>query len=83
MLSIMHNDDAIDTSTGVAQKPEMITFYNLTKGSVDVMGEMSYSTGRISNRWPLVIIFSILNTAATNGRFLLLSTNKPEKNTEK
>lgn len=78
LLSTMHNDDAIDPSTGELKKPEIITFYNLTKGAVDVVDEMSatYSTARKSNRWPLVIFFAWLNVAAVNARILLLSTKK-------
>lgn len=65
----------------MAQKPEIITFYNLTKGAVDVVDEMSaaYSTARISNRWPMIIFFSMLNIAAINARVLLLSASKPEE----
>jgi len=59
LLSTMHNDDAIDPSTGESRKPEIITFYSLTKGAVDVVDEMSatYSTARKCNRWPMVIFF--------------------------
>lgn len=76
----MHNDAAIDVSTSEAKKPEIITFYNLTKGAVDVVDEMSatYSTARISNRWPMTVFFSILNTAAINARILLLSAKSPQ-----
>ncbi|XP_054709139.1 piggyBac transposable element-derived protein 4-like [Uloborus diversus] len=75
VISTMHYDDSIDPSTGDAKKPEIITFYNLTKGAVDVVDEMSanFSTARISKRWPMVVFFSVLNTAAINARVLLLS----------
>lgn len=36
-LSTLHNDDKIDEDTGDLSKPEIITFYNLTKGGVDVV----------------------------------------------
>lgn len=47
----MHND-AIYISTGEAQKPEMITIYNFTKGTVDVVDDMraTYTTERISGQ---------------------------------
>lgn len=79
LLSTMHNDDKIDPSTGDSKKPEIITFYNLTKGAVDVVDEMAatYSTARKCNRWPMVIFFSMLNVAAINARIILLSTKKP------
>lgn len=79
LLSTMHNDDAIDQTTGEAKKPEIITFYNLTKGAVDVVDQMSaaYSTARISNRWPMVLFYTILNTAAINSRVLLQCSKHP------
>ena len=81
LLSTMHNDDSIDTTSAESKKPEIITFYNLTKGAIDVVDEMSaaYSTARISNRWPMVVFFSMLNTASINARVLLLSTDKPDE----
>ncbi|XP_035212060.1 uncharacterized protein LOC118186137 [Stegodyphus dumicola] len=36
LLSTMHSGDQIDESTGESKKPEIITFYNMTKGAVDV-----------------------------------------------
>lgn len=79
LLSTMHNDNAIDSSTGESKKPEIITFYNMTKGAVDVVDEMaaSYSTSRKTKRWPMVIFFSLLNVAAINARVILLSTKTP------
>lgn len=32
LISSLHNDDAIDPDTGDRKKPEIITFYNMTKG---------------------------------------------------
>nr|XP_015905033.2 uncharacterized protein LOC107437514 [Parasteatoda tepidariorum] len=79
MLSTMHTDDKIDETTMELKKPDIITFYNLTKGAVDVVDEMAaaYTTARISNRWPMVILFSMLNVAAINARVLLMSTKNP------
>ena len=37
LLSLMRNDDKIDESSGGAQIPEMITFYNKVKGGVNVV----------------------------------------------
>ncbi|GBN79320.1 hypothetical protein AVEN_11700-1 [Araneus ventricosus] len=75
----MRNDNAIDSSTGESKKPKIITFYNMTKGGVDVVNEMaaSYSTSRKTKRWPKVIFFSLLNVAAINARIILLSTKTP------
>ncbi|XP_035216968.1 uncharacterized protein LOC118190372 [Stegodyphus dumicola] len=51
LLSTMHNDDHIDESTGDLKKSEVIMFYNMTKGAVDIVDEMggTYSMARISN----------------------------------
>ena len=60
LLSTMHNDGAIDPDTGDTKKPEIITFYNFTKGAVDVVDELSalYTIARISNMWPMAM-FSV------------------------
>ena len=54
LLSMMHHDNAIDSNLN---KPEIITFYNMTKEGVDVVDELkgNYSVARISRRWPLTI----------------------------
>lgn len=45
-------DDSIDPDTGDKYKPEVITFYNSTKGGVDVVDQMKteYNVTRKSNR---------------------------------
>ncbi|XP_035223679.1 uncharacterized protein LOC118196352 [Stegodyphus dumicola] len=75
----MHNDNAIDITTGESKKPEIITFYNMTKGAVDVVDEMAatYSTTKNTNRWPMTIFYAILNVPAINARIILLSTKEP------
>lgn len=42
VLSTLHNDDSIDEITGDEFKPEIITFYNLTKGGVDFVDGMEF-----------------------------------------
>lgn len=56
----MYNDDAIDQESGEAKNAEIISFYNVTKGEVDVVDEMSgtYSTAKISKTWPIVFLNS-------------------------
>lgn len=39
-VSSMHDDDAIDPRTGSETKPELITFYNTTKGGVDTVDKL-------------------------------------------
>lgn len=68
LLSTLHHDDSIDYKTNDKQKPEIVTFYNLTKGGVDTLDKLSaaYNISRNSRRWPLTVFFSIMNTAAIN-----------------
>lgn len=42
MLSTFYSGDYIDPESGELQKPKIVTFYNLTKGNVDVW-LMSYN----------------------------------------
>lgn len=57
VLSTMYQTDEIDAESGDAQKPYALTFYNSTKGGVDVMDKYKagYSVERTSNRWPLTL----------------------------
>jgi len=68
----MHSDDKIDGSSGELQKPEVITFYNATKGGVDVVDEMKtlYSTARISCRWSLTVFFGLMNIGGINAQII-------------
>lgn len=50
----MHNQKGFDIDI---QKPEIISYYNSTKGGVDALDEKCsiYSTGRRTRRWPMAI----------------------------
>lgn len=74
VISTMHNDDSIDTDCA-RSKPEMIKFYNSTKGGVDTVDQMKgkYSVSRNSRRWPLTIFFSVLNIAGINSQIIYAS----------
>ncbi|KAJ8394926.1 hypothetical protein AAFF_G00040490 [Aldrovandia affinis] len=56
LLSTMHDDKAVDDKS-VKKKPEMIQYYNKTKGGVDTMDQMvrTYSCKRRTRRWPMVL----------------------------
>jgi hypothetical protein len=71
----MHHDKKIDEATGDARKPEIISFYNTTKGGVDVVDQIcsNYDVSRNSRRWPLTVFFSMMNIAAINAQVLLFS----------
>jgi hypothetical protein len=72
LLSTLHEDDKIDENTGPAAKPEIITFYNATKGGVDVVDQMKeeYSVGRMTRRWPMRLFYSIINIAGINSQII-------------
>lgn len=69
LMSSLHHDDSIDSSTGEKKKPEINTYYNITKCGVDVADELcaSYDVCRNSKKWPLTIFYAILNMSAING----------------
>ena len=69
LFSSMHRDDKIDSSFGDDKKPDIITFYNATKGAVDTVDQMSKEcdTSRNSRRWPMT--FFILSQAEIFLRF--------------
>lgn len=65
----MHTESSsIDETTGDDFKPEIITFYNMTKAGVDTVDKLcaTYSVARKCNRWPLVIFFRIIDIAGIN-----------------
>lgn len=72
LASTIHGDDEIDPDTGDDQKPSIITFYNLTKGRVDVVDRLKseYSVTRISNRWPFTAFGGLLNVGAVNAQII-------------
>lgn len=79
VLSTMHYDKAIDKNSNEARKPEIITAYNATKGTVDNMDRMTenYSVARKSFRWPLTIFYSMLNIGGVNAQ-IIYQENCPE-----
>ncbi|CAH1958522.1 unnamed protein product [Acanthoscelides obtectus] len=64
----MHFDGAIDASTGEAQNPEMVTFYNMTKVEVDLLDQLCQKNNvqRSTRQWPMVLFYDFLNIAAIN-----------------
>nr|CAI5857770.1 unnamed protein product [Callosobruchus analis] len=65
ILSTMHEGSAICPDTG---KPEINIFYNKTKGGVDAFDQMcgSRCCSRKTRRWPLCILYGMLNMACIN-----------------
>lgn len=67
LLSTMHSDTAVDEESG---KPEIVLTYNKTKGGVDSLDQMahSFSVKRKTKRWPLVIVFNMIDLAGVAAR---------------
>lgn len=77
MISTMHHDKSVDQESG---KPEVIQFYNSTKGGVDSLDQKcaNYSVSRRTQRWPFVIFSAIMNISTANG-FVLWKASNLEK----
>ncbi|KAL4104514.1 hypothetical protein QTP88_019809 [Uroleucon formosanum] len=71
LISTMHEQGVIDPESE-ERKPEVITYYNSTKGGVDCVDEIKgeYSVARISCRWSLTIFFSLMNIGGINSQIV-------------
>ena len=74
LLSTMHVGEDF-----IGNKPEMIHFYNSTKGGVDAFDQMSaqMSCSRKTRRWPLCIFYGMLNTTIINS-WIIFKENTTE-----
>ena len=72
LFSSMHHNDKIDPESGDMKKPEIITFYNSTKGGVDMIDQMAgeYDTSRNSQRWSLTVFYTLLNVSTITAYIL-------------
>lgn len=71
-MSSLHNSGDIDEDSGLRKSPEITTFYNLTKGAVDVVDELkgAYSVSQETRRWPIVIFYALLNMGGINSQII-------------
>ena len=69
LLSTMHADDIVDRSSN---KPDIVLFYNSTKGGIDTVDEMcgNYSVQKRTRRWPLVLFFQMINIEGINSNII-------------
>lgn len=65
LLSSCDETGTINQRTG---KPEMIMYYNQTKGGVDTFDQMcsSMSCSRKTNRWPMAVFYGMMNISFVN-----------------
>ena len=78
LISSMHDDSCIDEETG---KPEIIMAYNATKGGVDTLDKLceTYNCARGTNRWPMVVFYSLMNAAGINSYVIYTQNNSDAK----
>ena len=78
----MHNNKQL--SAGAGSKPEIITFYNSTKGAVDTLDQLlsTYSCRRRTNRWPMTLFYHMLDISVLHA-FIIWSDINPNWNTGK
>lgn len=71
LISSMHHEKSFDEEKN---KPEIVCFYNSTKGGVDSMDQKcaNYSSNRRSRRWPLSVFYMLVNISAANSYILYL-----------
>lgn len=81
VLSTMHHDKAVDEETGEKRKPEMISFYNMTKVGVDLVDQICQhnNVARNTRRWPMVIFYDLLNIASINALCIYKAHHPEEK----
>lgn len=67
LVSSVHHQEGTDEG-----KPEIITYYNNTKGGVDSLDEKCtiYSSGRRTRRWPMAIFFRMVDISSVNSYLL-------------
>lgn len=65
----MHKYGRMDNNV---EKPEIITFYNKTKGGTDTFDQLckNYSVSRVCKRWPLRIFYGMLDQCGINSGIL-------------
>lgn len=66
------------------KKPEIITFYNSTKGGVDTLDKLvgTYPCRRKVNRWPVAVFCNMLDISAYNA-FVIFTELNPAWNSNK
>lgn len=76
MLSTMHSQPDIDANSS-DQKPEVILYYNATKGGVDTLDRMvrTYTCKRMTRRWPVVLFYNMIDVSAVNAFIVWLELN--------
>ena len=81
LLSSLHHDSANCSDSG---KPEIIEFYDKTKGAVDMLDQpcARYTVQRATRRWAMAMFYGMINIAAVNALVIYthnMRKDQPEK----
>ncbi|GBP46696.1 PiggyBac transposable element-derived protein 4 [Eumeta japonica] len=78
LISSMHHEMESDPLT---EKPEIIVFYNSTKGGVDSLDQKCtiFSVMRRTRRWPMVIFGTMMNISTVNSHVIWKASNPDGK----
>lgn len=84
LLSTYHSSVHID-AMDPQRKPDIIKFYNQTKGGVDTLDKLvgTYRCKRKVNRWPVALFCNMLDVSASNAFVIFTSLNPEWKITKK
>ncbi|XP_047506781.1 piggyBac transposable element-derived protein 4-like [Pieris napi] len=78
LLSTVHSQPDINSTS---KKPEIIHFYNSTKGAVDTVDQMcsAICVNRKTNRWPQCVFYNVLNLCLINSYVIYVSNMVRER----
>ncbi|XP_050982427.1 uncharacterized protein wu:fj13e08 isoform X2 [Labeo rohita] len=74
LLSTMHTSKALN-ETSAKNKPEVIRYYNRTKGGVSNVKQMAekYTCKRQTKRWPMLLWYNMLDIAIVNSHSIFIA----------
>ncbi|GFN76619.1 PiggyBac transposable element-derived protein 4 [Plakobranchus ocellatus] len=78
LLSSMHSNSTIVVNKHEKELPEVVSYYNSTKGGVDTMDLMAHtvSSKRQTKRWPMLMFYNIIDVGSI-AALVVYSTKYP------
>lgn len=78
LLSTLHQSPSIPSPESEKRKPDVVLHYNQTKCGVDCFDSMArmYTTRCTSRRWPLYVLYNVLDICAINSWTLYKEVTK-------
>ncbi|KAK7130495.1 hypothetical protein R3I93_019983 [Phoxinus phoxinus] len=82
LMSTVHSDPALSERDD--QKPQMILYYNRTKGGVDNLDKIvaTYTCRRKTARWPMAVFYNIVDVSAYNAFVIWREVNPTWRQTD-